>query len=105
MLLAISEFLNPPPEFRTRSIAGEERNFIISPRCDNRAGTGDGGSDRHAVSCYHIPEHAGTVTVSIGVAEHQEGEEIDQLFNRVDKALYAAKKEGRNRKASSGRKY
>jgi diguanylate cyclase (GGDEF)-like protein len=36
------------------------------------------------------------VTVSIGVAEHQEGEEINQLFNRVDKALYAAKKEGRN---------
>lgn len=51
---------------------------------------------RHAVSCYHTPEYTGTVTVSIGVAEHQEGEEINQLFNRVDKALYAAKKEGRN---------
>ncbi|VDR27352.1 Probable diguanylate cyclase YdaM [Raoultella terrigena] len=37
------------------------------------------------------------MTVSIGVADRQDDEEIDQLFNRVDKALYAAKKEGRNR--------
>ena len=37
-----------------------------------------------------------SVTVSIGVAEHHDGEAIDQLFSRVDKALYAAKKEGRN---------
>jgi predicted signal transduction protein with EAL and GGDEF domain len=37
------------------------------------------------------------VTVSIGVAEHHDGEAIDQLFSRVDKALYAAKNGGRNR--------
>ena len=32
-----------------------------------------------------------------GVAEHHDGETVDQLFSRVDKALYAAKNDGRNR--------
>ncbi|HEY2454605.1 MAG TPA: sensor domain-containing diguanylate cyclase [Scandinavium sp.] len=36
-------------------------------------------------------------TVSIGVARHQAGENIDALFRRVDKALYQAKNEGRNK--------
>lgn len=53
-------------------------------------------SIRLAVSGYQLADHPGPVTVSIGVADHQDDEEIDQLFNRVDKALYAAKKEGRN---------
>ena len=37
------------------------------------------------------------MTVSIGVAEHHDGETVEQLFSRVDKALYAAKNDGRNR--------
>jgi PAS domain S-box/diguanylate cyclase (GGDEF) domain len=36
-------------------------------------------------------------TVSIGVARHQAEETIDDLFRRVDKALYQAKNDGRNR--------
>lgn len=36
-------------------------------------------------------------TVSIGVARHQSGETIDEIFKRVDKALYQAKNDGRNR--------
>ncbi len=36
-------------------------------------------------------------TVSIGVARHQAQETIDDLFKRVDKALYQAKHDGRNR--------
>ncbi|MFK3658959.1 GGDEF domain-containing protein [Scandinavium sp. NPDC088450] len=36
-------------------------------------------------------------TVSIGVARHQAEETIDELFRRVDKALYQAKNDGRNR--------
>lgn len=36
-------------------------------------------------------------TVSIGVARYQSGETVDQLFRRVDAALYQAKSGGRNR--------
>ncbi|WLX49793.1 diguanylate cyclase [Klebsiella pneumoniae] len=48
---------------------------------------------RQAVSEYQTL----SVTVSIGVAEHHDGETVEQLFSRVDKALYAAKNDGRNR--------
>ncbi len=41
------------------------------------------------------------VTVSIGVTEHEQGEEDKQLFERVDKALYLAKGRGRDRYESA----
>ncbi|MCC5795118.1 MAG: GGDEF domain-containing protein [Chromatiales bacterium] len=37
------------------------------------------------------------VTTSIGIAEHQQGESLEQLLRRCDEALYAAKRAGRNR--------
>ena len=37
------------------------------------------------------------VTISIGIAQLQDGENIDSLISRADKALYLAKKNGRNR--------
>ncbi len=37
-----------------------------------------------------------TVTVSFGVAQIREGESLEVLFDRADKALYAAKAQGRN---------
>jgi diguanylate cyclase (GGDEF)-like protein len=37
------------------------------------------------------------VTISLGVAEHKPGEGIDALFNRVDRMLYLAKQNGRDR--------
>jgi diguanylate cyclase (GGDEF)-like protein len=37
------------------------------------------------------------VTVSFGVAQIREGESLEVLFDRADKALYAAKAQGRNR--------
>ncbi|CNI72123.1 diguanylate cyclase [Yersinia bercovieri] len=37
------------------------------------------------------------LTVSIGVAQHQSGEDTDSLFKRMDEALYRAKASGRNR--------
>ena len=36
-------------------------------------------------------------TVSIGVARHNAEESIDELFKRVDDALYRAKNDGRNK--------
>ncbi|GIU32064.1 GGDEF domain-containing protein [Shewanella schlegeliana] len=37
-----------------------------------------------------------SVTISIGVAEHQSGETFEQTMKRSDQALYKAKKKGRN---------
>jgi two-component system cell cycle response regulator len=41
------------------------------------------------------------VTVSIGLAESQPTDTAEQLFRRADKALYAAKRAGRNRVVAS----
>jgi diguanylate cyclase (GGDEF)-like protein/PAS domain S-box-containing protein len=40
---------------------------------------------------------AGKITVSFGVGEHHDTESKKDIFNRVDKLLYEAKKAGRNR--------
>ncbi len=39
---------------------------------------------------------AGTVTISVGVAEFSTGEDLDHWLGRADKALYEAKRSGRN---------
>ncbi|MDO9026690.1 MAG: diguanylate cyclase, partial [bacterium] len=36
------------------------------------------------------------ITISMGVAEMNKGESLDSLIDRSDKALYRAKKSGRN---------
>jgi diguanylate cyclase (GGDEF)-like protein len=41
--------------------------------------------------------HALNLTISCGVAQHRVGDDVDSLFERVDRALYCAKREGRNR--------
>ncbi len=40
---------------------------------------------------------AGSITISLGVAQLHEGDSTDTLLKRVDNALYQAKHEGRNR--------
>lgn len=51
---------------------------------------------RHAVASYSF-ESIGSVTISLGVAEHDVGEDINSWFERLDAALYTAKHAGRNR--------
>lgn len=45
----------------------------------------------------HVFQVVGRVTLSIGIAEYNRGEEIDTLIERADAALYKAKKNGKNR--------
>jgi diguanylate cyclase (GGDEF)-like protein/hemerythrin-like metal-binding protein len=51
---------------------------------------------RAAVAAHDFPG-IGTVTISLGVAEHTGGESAAAWFSRLDAALYAAKDGGRNR--------
>jgi PleD family two-component response regulator len=44
-----------------------------------------------------VHPQVGQQTVSIGVASHAPGEGVDALMARADAALYAAKRDGRNR--------
>jgi len=58
---------------------------------------------RGLVEACAIPTLAGMrATVSIGVAEHREGETALQTVERADQALYAAKQAGRNRVVAAG---
>lgn len=45
----------------------------------------------------HLKELSIPVTISIGVAMLREGERKEALIERADKAMYEAKKMGRNR--------
>nr|WP_240332033.1 transporter substrate-binding domain-containing protein [Sulfurospirillum tamanensis] len=42
-------------------------------------------------------EHVGYKTASYGIAQFEEGDTIESVFIRADKALYCAKKKGKNR--------
>jgi GGDEF domain-containing protein len=42
------------------------------------------------------PDDGTRATISIGVTAHQPSDTIDTMLARVDKALYRAKREGRN---------
>ncbi|SRR6056297_43523 len=43
---------------------------------------------------------AGNITISMGVATHRPGDDVKTLIERADKALYRAKRNGRNRTES-----
>lgn len=42
-------------------------------------------------------KYAGKITISLGVAQFNQGDSIDSIYKRADNALYCAKNNGRNR--------
>jgi diguanylate cyclase (GGDEF)-like protein len=44
-----------------------------------------------------VPGSTVTITISVGVTEHNADEEISKFVQRADKAMYEAKRKGRNR--------
>ncbi|GJL40453.1 diguanylate cyclase [Enterobacter asburiae] len=75
---------------------GGEEFVILLPHTSLDTALQIAESIRAAVAHITIPGLP-RFTVSIGVARHNQGESIDELFKRVDDALYRAKNDGRNK--------
>lgn len=75
---------------------GGEEFVLLLPRTSLEAALQLAESIRVAVARITIPGLP-RFTVSIGVARHNPDENIDDLFKRVDDALYRAKNDGRNK--------
>ncbi len=74
---------------------GGEEFAVIAPDAALEEGLELAERLRRAVAETNFPG-VGAVTVSIGVAELQSGEDEDHLYRRADAALYCAKAGGRN---------
>ena len=74
---------------------GGEEFVILLPRTPLDAAMQIAENIRAAVARITIPGLP-RFTVSIGVARHNQDETLDELFKRVDDALYRAKNNGRN---------
>lgn len=75
---------------------GGEEFLIILSHCELRAAAEQAERIRERLERSPQPE-AGRVTISLGVAQLAAEESICSLIERADKALYRAKREGRNR--------
>lgn len=77
---------------------GEEFLILLSGTCNDAAAI-VGERVRHAVSKMPIALNCQplSLSISVGCATLQSGENTESLLKRVDTALYAAKRDGRNR--------
>ncbi len=78
---------------------GGEEFVILMPGTSEEQAVSAVEKIRHAVECSPFNFHGQPVqiTLSLGVAEVQSDDSIEDLFGRADKALYEAKRLGRNR--------
>ncbi|WP_157960508.1 GGDEF domain-containing protein [Marinimicrobium alkaliphilum] len=76
---------------------GGEEFLLVLPGANTEAAYRLAERLRQAVMAIQHPELDGrSVTISIGIAPLQQGEDFKAAFNRADQALYAAKGQGRN---------
>ena len=75
---------------------GGDEFLILLPNCDQQVMSGI--AERIRASIERDLCHLGqTVTVSVGACQAMPGEDLDQVLQRADEALYMAKQAGRNR--------
>ena len=75
---------------------GGEEFFILLPNTDNREAIMAAEHMRLSVSKHHFPA-VNKMTISLGIITVQERSDKKEVFFKVDRALYQAKEEGRNR--------
>lgn len=75
---------------------GGEEFLLLLPHTNEEMAMGVAEQLREAIASINLPDLP-TCTVSIGVARHLADESLDDLFKRVDEALYRAKNSGRNK--------
>jgi diguanylate cyclase (GGDEF)-like protein len=74
---------------------GGEEFLVLLPETDLEAALGVADKLRTGVAATR--EALPAITISVGVAVAQEGETLTALIRRADDAMYAAKRQGRNR--------
>ncbi|KAA1173167.1 GGDEF domain-containing protein [Marinobacter salinexigens] len=81
---------------------GGEEYLVLLPETGEQAATRIANRVRLAIAASAITQEETRIqaTISVGVATIHGGESIDRLLQRADEALYAAKKQGRNRVCS-----
>ena len=101
VLTAIGQLLGK--ELRKADFSGRwgGEEFVVA-LTETPAASGLGGAERirAAIAAMAVRDTAGElipVTVSIGLAEHRNGDNVDSLIKRADRAMYEAKSSGRNR--------
>lgn len=75
---------------------GGEEFMVVCPGTGIRGAHTLAENLRKAINAYDFPE-AGHISASFGVGEYCAEDSIDSLLTRVDKAMYSAKHNGRNR--------
>lgn len=76
---------------------GGEEFVVLATHSDVEAAVGLAERLRSLVATLHIDAIAQPVTVSVGVAAWRPGDSCKSLIARADKAMYRAKRSGRNR--------
>ena len=75
---------------------GGEEFMLLAPEADLAQATRLAEKVRQSIACCAV-DGVGQITVSCGVAEMRPGDREEDLIKRTDDALYAAKRQGRNR--------
>jgi len=85
---------------------GGEEFVVLLPQAELDEAFGVAEKLRRQIEARAMPggqeQPNGRLTISVGVAALRDGDELDELLERADRALYAAKGAGRNRVVSEG---
>ena len=82
---------------------GGEEFVLLLPNTDRSGACATAERVREALFAKNLPhahsDSADRVTISLGVAEYETGDTVKSIVNKADRALYSAKRQGKNRTA------